>query len=280
LAEEVYDVKALGTNGVIYGDWVEFGGGYDLTKPVTLTVDLTNIGLIKDTTTAEDGSEVITSRVPTAGIIPKNAKVSIQFDEDWEGNVNPPNGGYHAVYMDGFTLTRNATAIPEVTEVTADMDIEGKVTANYSLEADASVYKVTAMGKTVVFYDKNAIVVPEDMRKADDLSLTVVPYANGVFGEEVTVSVTKPEYPAVITLTQEDGMVTVYSDTNVDSAKLIFVSYDANGKMIDIEDAPLVIVADMPEVYAPADLDAGATTKAILIADYATLTPLTKSISW
>lgn len=287
LAEEVYDVKSLGTNGVIYGDWVEFGSGYDLTKPVTLTVDLTNIGLIKDTTTAEDGSEVITSRVPTAGIIPKNAKVSVQFDEDWEGNVNAPNGGYHAVYMDGFTLTRNASAAPEAANITASMpEATGVVTAAYDFTtigdaANASVYKVTGDGKTVVFYDAASIVVPEAMRSADDLQLTVVPVANGYFGEEVTADIEVIPAPApdpVITLTQEDGDVTITTDTALVNAKLIFVSYDESGKMVECDiREPINIDANDSDVLGSILADSY-ETKAMLLSE--AWKPLTAAIDW
>lgn len=284
LDQEVYDVLSIGDNGVIYGDWVEFGSSYNANAPMVLNVDLTNIGLIKDTTTAEDGSTVITSRKPVNNIVPKSAKVSIQFDETWEGNVNPPNGGHHAVYMDNFTLTRNATALPVAAEATAAMDLDGNLAVDYNFTtvgsaADASVYKLTGDGKTVVFYNKNAIIVPESMREASDLQLTVMPYVNGYFGEEVTVPVSMPVRPAVVQMMYEDGMVYVYSDTDFESVYLIFATYDENGKMIAVEEAPLTLVADQMDAYGTT-LDAAYKTKAFIIADYSSLKPLTDSIEW
>ena len=279
LDQEVYNVKALGTNGVIYGDWVEFDKAYDMNSPLSLTIDLTNIGLI-------DG------KTETAGIMPKSPKVSIEFDADWEGNVNPPNGGYHAVYMDGFKLTRIASAgTPVVSEATATMAADGALTAAYTYATegnvaaatDASVYRLVAGGKYYgTFYDKNAIVVPEAAREVEGLSLEILPIsATGYYGDAVTVAI-EAAAPAIegITLTQDAGSVTVATDTALTAAKLIFVTYDANGKMVDWEAVDVTLAAQATQAYAPVALTAGSYTRAMLWVDMTECVPLADMIQY
>ena len=284
LDKEVYDVLSLGENGIVYGDWVEFSGSYNANAPMVLNLDLTNIGIIE-------------GREKVAGIMPKSPKLTIEFDEEWEGNVNPPNGGDHAVYMDAFTMTRLASdGVPSVTAGTASMDLEGAVTFDYTYATagnvaeatDASVYKLVSNGRCYgTFYDKNAVVAPAEAITLENLSLEIVPVsATGHIGETVTIDIEMPELPEpepVIELFAEDGQVTVYSDTDFESAQLIYVSYDANGKMVDVEvaDATIAISADVPETYMPLELTEGATTVAMLWTDFdGTYKPMTASVSW
>jgi len=278
--KEIYDVSTLGTNGIIYGDWVEFEGGYNMNAPMTVTVDLTNIGLIE-------------GKTKTAGIMPRTPKVIVDFDEEWEGNVNAPNTTAHTVYMDGFTIKRFASSnYPTVTANSAAMDLDGNVTVDYTFSTqdnvaeatDVSVYRLVSNGRYYgTFYDKDAIVAPKEAIELESLSLEIVPVtATGYIGETATVNIEMPEIPAVIELVVDGDGVTVFSDTDIEGAQLIYVSYDANGKMIDWEVCePINIYADVPEPYAPSDLTAGATTVAMLWTDFTeTYKPLTAAVSW
>ena len=256
-----------------------------MNSPLSLTIDLTNIGVIE-------------GREEVAGIVPKNPKVSIQFDEEWEGNVNPPNGGYHAVYMDGFKLTRIASAgTPEVTANSAAMDVNGNVTVDYTyategnVEAatDASVYRLVSNGKSYgTFYDRNAIVAPAEAITLESLSLEIIPVsATGYFGDVVTVDIEMPEIPEppapepVITLTQEGGDVIITTDTALVNAKFIFVSYDGNGKMVECDiREPINLEANTSDVLGSAWTLSAATYKAMLWADFATCKPIATAIEW
>ena len=108
--------------------------------------------------------------------------------------------------------------------------------------------------------------------------------SNGYIGNVTAVAITLPEPPApvpVIRLLAEDGMVTVCSDTYIESAQLIFVSYDVNGNMIDVDIPDTIeIQADMPEVYGPSELEEGVTTKAMLWESLLTAKPLTADVEW
>ena len=278
LDQEVYNVKALGTNGVIYGDWVEFGNSYNMNAPLTIDIDLTNIGLIE-------------GKTETAGIMPKSPKLSIQFDESWEGNVNAPNTADHAVYMDGFKLTRIASnGTPTVVANSASMDSNGIVTADYTYTTegnvaeatDDSVYRLVANGKYYgTFYDKNAIVVPEAARAVEGLSLEILPIsATGYFGDAVTVAIEAVPSIEGTTLTQADGSVTVATETAITGAKIIFVTYDATGKMVDWEAADVTLGAQGTQVYAPVDLTAGSYTRAMLWQDMVECIPLADMIQY
>ena len=277
--KEIYDVSTLGTNGIIYGDWVEFSGAY---MPIKVRVDLTNIGLIA-------------GKTETAGIMPRTPKVYVDFDEEWEGNVNAPNTLDHSVYMDGFAMTYLASPeYPSVTVNSATMDSDGVVTADYTFSTydnvastvDASVYKLVANGRYYgTFYDRNSIVVPEAAREAEGLSLEIIPITStGYIGDVVTVDIEMPEIPEpkpVITLTHEGGDVIITTDTALVNAKLIFVSYDGNGKMVECDiREPINLEANTSDVLGSAWTLSAATYKAMLWADFATCKPIATAIEW
>ena len=251
LADEIYNVKALGTNGVIYGDWVEFGGEYDETKPLNVTVDLTGIQLIQGKTLA-------------VGIMPRTPKVYVDFDETWSDNVNAPGTTSHGVYMDGFSMKKAKNGvIPEVSDAIAlgspkaGSTITLRYTANEDLLTlgDNSIIKLCAVagsGSVVLatYYknEKNEYVVPAGVRDDDELFVEIIPYTESmVKGSVYTVSVV-PKFDA-------DFQINPFSEGNA-SAKVLLTSndpladkttaiivlctYDANGALIGFDAEPVI----------------------------------------
>jgi len=126
------------------------------------------------------------------------------------------------------------------------------------------------------------MLVPETPADSANMEFEVVPLSSDAkVGNIATYAVPVPEVIKVITLIPEDGAVIVYSDTYIESAYLIFASYDANGKMVDWEVRdPIEIYEDMPEAYG-SSIEEGETTVAMLWVDFvATYKPLTNAVSW
>lgn len=199
-----------------------------------------------------------------------------------------------AYYTDDWSFTKLPSAnIPTVTPtVTVTNDFAVAVAKSFVAPEgvnDLSVIKFTATKDGVKTYigstKTSAFTIPETYRTGYEIAAEITPIgSNGYIGRVATVAITLPEPPApvpTIQLLVEEGMVTVYSDTYIESAQLIFASYDANGVMVDIEIPDAIeIQADMPEVYGPSDLEASVTTKAMLWENFTTMKPLTAEVSW
>ncbi len=267
LDQEVYNVLGLGTNGVIYGDWVEYPDQWDMSKPVSLTIDLTNI-------------ETIPGRNQPANtkIMPKSPKVSIQFDESWAGNVNPPNGGSHAVYMDAFTMKRNATeGAPTISAVNVSGDIVPgeKLNVSYNFAAagavtDASIIKLMAKdGDNVAClasYKKTDDIIVPDSALGRDVYVEIVPASKGtdigmaldpIVVEEITSDyeidfdlgdfVDSANGGKKVTATATvSGLTPALVGRNVD-AVIVVALYDANGAFVNFVEEDIALTAGMAQ---------------------------------
>lgn len=274
-ANEIYDVSS---KAVEYGEWVTIDDG--AYKKVSITTDNT--------------FPLIEGKTAIDGIMPKTAKLSIEYAnvDDYEGNIFAEK--VHAAYIDGGTMTIEADdGIPSITEAEATTAEGGVVTLSYTYSVtggtatDCSFYKLyDGEAAIATFTNKAAIVIPEANRASGNLKIEIVPISSvGYISDAVTVAV--PAAPApdpVITLTYvEDMGVYITSDTDIESAYLVFATYDENGKMIGAElaEKPITIVANAgePMIYGTT-LEAAYKTKAFLLTDYETLVALTDAIEW
>jgi len=186
--------------------------------------------------------------------------------------------------------------IPSVTglTVTGTKEAGSAIGATYGWKTiagayDASIVKVLSEngGILAILTGENTYAITEaNVDKVKYIEVLPVSSA-GYFGTPVRVEV--PAVPVaepeqVVEMTVEDNMLVVYSNTYIEGARLIFVSYDANGKMIDAEfsdEDSIIINADMPEAYEfPTDLEAGVTRTAMLLENFTTLKPLAASVDW
>ena len=221
---------------------------------------------------------------------------NVDTDKEDDGRVDM---GHYTYYFDNLTVTvsdRSDYIIPSATGLTATMAEDGTVTPAYTyaetavagVEAgtDVSLLKVKRANGAVVASTVagEALVVPEAYRN-ESLTLEVLPVSStGTFGDAVvTAAITSGSAvePIVgITLTQASGSVTVATDTALTAAKLVFVTYDANGKMVDWEAVDVTLDAQASQAYAPVDLTAGTYTKAMLWFDMAECKPLADMIQY
>ena len=101
-------------------------------------------------------------------------------------------------------------------------------------------------------------------------------YEGFIKGVQITVD---PKFEG-ITLNADNGAVTVATDTALNNAHLVFVTYDANGKMVDYEVKYVTLSAQESDEYAPSDLTAGSYTRAMLWSDMVDCTPLADMIQY
>lgn len=99
-----------------------------------------------------------------------------------------------------------------------------------------------------------------------------------------TPDVPTPDEPEITetTLTYTDGLVRVTAVENINNAYIIFVSYDANGKMVDYDMAYVNLSAGETGDFAPyeEEFTTGAITKAMLWADLSGCVPLATAIQY
>ncbi len=207
--------------------------------------------------------------------------------------------GHYTYYFDNLTVEvsdRSDYIIPSATGLTATMAEDGTVTPSYTyaetavsgVEAgtDISLLKVKKANGAVVAsaVAGNALVVPEAYRN-EALTLEVIPVSStGTFGDAVVTAAitTTPAVEPIVgtTLTQADGSVTVATETAITGAKLVFVTYDASGRMVDWEAADVTLGAQGTQVYAPVALTAGSYTRAMLWQDMVECIPLADMIQY
>lgn len=174
---------------------------------------------------------------------------------------------------DSWSFTKKTTVAAPVLTATAEISGDGVVTVEKNASAPAgisltSIVKLTATKDGVKSYigstTNETIAVPESFRTGYELAAEITPvYSNGYIGTTVTVVI--PEHIPVITLTQEGGDVTITTDTALVNAKLIFVSYDENGKMVECDiREPINLDANASDVYGSAWTESATTYKAVL----------------
>ena len=125
-----------------------------------------------------------------------------------------------------------------------------------------------------------ATVAVADTVEEGDYTIVAVSEDYDGFVKGLTITVEEADVIEGITLSENNGVVTVSTDTALINAKLIFASYEANGRMLDCKETTVNLDAQMSEGYSPADLKKGSYTKAMLINNWSELIPLTNFIQY
>ena len=125
-----------------------------------------------------------------------------------------------------------------------------------------------------------ATVAVADTVEEGDYTIVAVSEDYDGFVKGLTITVEEADVIEGITLSENNGLVTVATDTALINAKLIFASYEANGRMLDCKETTVNLDAQMSEGYSPADLKKGSYTKAMLINNWSELIPLTNFIQY
>lgn len=95
------------------------------------------------------------------------------------------------------------------------------------------------------------------------------------------VSIVVPEKVKDHTITHTvDNDVEIVTNKGLSDAKLIFVTYDANGRMVDYEILPITMDAGTSDVFGAAYIEEGVTTRAMLWENLDKCIPLADFIEW
>lgn len=128
---------------------------------------------------------------------------------------------------------------------------------------------VTATGERAVIGIcgiKEAMKIPAIPANSASLEFEVVPMSSdSKVGNTVAYAVSIPEVIEGITIERVEGNeVKVSTDTKLEEEQLIFVTYDANNKMVDYEILFVDLDANTSDSFSPVDLTAGSYTKVML----------------
>lgn len=95
------------------------------------------------------------------------------------------------------------------------------------------------------------------------------------------VSIVVPEEVKDHVITHLEGNdVEIITNKGLDNARLIFVTYEASGRMVDYEILPVTLGAGEVDALGASDLDAGVTTKVFLWENMSNCNPLVDFIEW
>lgn len=200
------------------------------------------------------------------------------------------NGATATFYFDDIEIRKEknpelADAVtPAVSDLTATMAMDGKITASYTYTEDGAAVEthqsfwrvVTADGGVLTCESShlNGAHIPAAY-KSSDLYYEVVPVsANGDIGETVRVPLGKPAKQSIwLGDRAADGIVVVSGTQDIENYNLIFVTYDDNNKMVDSEIVPVNQYYGETKYYKPVDLAVGTKTKAMLWGDMTSCKP-------
>ena len=228
-----------------------------------------------------------------------NPNVKIKHADGTEATSSKPISyiidNFSLKHVSASEVATAEAAIPTVTAATATQNASDKtISLSYTFKTgltDASIVKLIntvgtekgyiATYEASEFANSAAVAIPTAYENATNLSLEIVPVAaNGWVGTPVTVAIAAAASIEGTTLTQAAGSVTIETETAITAAKLIFVTYDANGKMVDWEAVDVTLAAQGTGSFAPVDLTAGNYTKAMLWQDMTKCVPLADMIQY
>ena len=126
------------------------------------------------------------------------------------------------------------------------------------------------------------MLVPATPANSARMEFEVVPMSSdSKVGQIATYAISSGDAIEGITIERVSGdEITVATDTELSNAQLIFVTYDANNKMVDYEVVNVDLEAQGTDSFSPVNLTAGSYTKVMLWFDMTACKPLADMIQY
>lgn len=173
---------------------------------------------------------------------------------------------------DGVT----AQALADGTIVLSDYAYQEKATANPT-GTDISIYKLLTFDNAVISSGQiaNGICVPQGYC-IGDIHLEIIPVSSaGFFSTPLIVPIQEAPQIIATTIEEYEGQILVKASTDLTDAKLIFVRFDAYGKMVDCNIETSVTQASQDTLlYNIPNLSGTGIVRVMLWKNFTDVTPL------